>query len=50
MQCPMEVAVNRFWRPSPTSDLVENVLVIVLRAVSKFLFLLYVRVPIIDPS
>ncbi|KAJ6905069.1 LOW QUALITY PROTEIN: hypothetical protein NC652_022957 [Populus alba x Populus x berolinensis] len=34
MQCPME-------RLSPTSDLVENVLVIVLRAVSKFLFLLY---------
>jgi hypothetical protein len=31
---------------SPTSDLVENVLVIVLRAVSRFLFLLYVRVPI----
>jgi hypothetical protein len=40
-----------WWRPrSPTSDLVENVLAIVSRAVSKFLFLLYVRVPIIDPS
>jgi len=39
-----------WWRPSPTSDLVENVLVIVSRAVSKFLFLLYVRAPIIDPS